>query len=106
MTEENQSEKIHHPHDKGYKFLLSSRDVFLQLLQCFIAKDWVKSIDEESITPIDKSFILKDFTEKEADLVYRLKIKEQEVIFYILLELQSSVDFQMPYRLLTYMTGI
>lgn len=80
-------EKIHHPHDKGYKLLLSSRDVFLQLLQCFIAKDWVNSIDEETITPIDKSFILKDFTEKEADMVYRLKIKDQEVIFYILLEL-------------------
>ena len=44
----------------------------------------------EAITRIDKSYILQDFNEKEADLVYRLKIKGQDVIFYLLMELQST----------------
>ena len=55
---------------------------------------------------VNKSFILQDFKDKEADIVYRIKVKEQEVIFYVLLELQSSVDYQMPYRLLQYMLEI
>jgi predicted transposase/invertase (TIGR01784 family) len=67
---------------------------------------WVSQIDPAAITRIDKSYILQDFSEKEADLVYRLKLKDQEVIFYLLMELQSSVDFQMPYRLLLYMVEI
>jgi hypothetical protein len=35
-----------------------------------------------------------------------VKLKDQEVIFYLLLEMQSTVDFQMPYRLYQYMGEI
>ncbi|MCL6592114.1 MAG: Rpn family recombination-promoting nuclease/putative transposase [Firmicutes bacterium] len=98
--------EINNPHDRGYKSLLASEEIFLQLLQSFVDMGWVSQIDPEAVTRIDTTQILPDFSEKEADLVYRLKIKGQEVIFYLLMELQSSVDFQMPYRLLTYMMGI
>jgi predicted transposase/invertase (TIGR01784 family) len=54
---------------------------------------------------VDKTFILQDFKDKEADLVYKVKMDGKEVYFY-LLELQSTVDFQMPYRLLLYMVEI
>ena len=37
--------------------------------------------------------------------IYKVKIDGKEVYFY-LLELQSTVDFQMPYRLLLYMVEI
>lgn len=98
--------QIHHPHDIGYKYLLSSKKVFMELLRSFVRTGWINKIDETSMIRVDKSYILQDFNTKEADLVYRLKIKEQDVIFYILMELQSSVDFQMPYRLLLYMVEI
>nr|WP_276326132.1 Rpn family recombination-promoting nuclease/putative transposase [Pseudobacteroides cellulosolvens] len=45
---------------------------------------------------MNKSYVLQDFKEKESDIVYRLKIKDRDIIFYCLLELQSSVDYQMP----------
>lgn len=35
-----------------------------------------------------------------------MKMEDQGVIFYVLMEFQSSVDFQMSYRLLLYMTEI
>jgi predicted transposase/invertase (TIGR01784 family) len=98
--------EISNPHDRGYKSLLASEEIFLELLQSFVDMGWVSQIDPEAITRIDTTQILPDFSEKEADLVYRLKIKGQDVIFYLLMELQSSVDFQMPYRLLVYMMGI
>ncbi len=78
----------------------------MQLLRSFVDKSWVSSIDEDSVEYINKSFILQDFKGKEADIVYRVKIDGREVFFYILLELQSTVDFQMPYRLLQYMLEI
>ncbi len=55
---------------------------------------------------IDKEFILEDFKEEEADIVYKVNIDGKDIIFYILLELQSKVDFRMPIRLLMYMTEI
>jgi predicted transposase/invertase (TIGR01784 family) len=97
---------INNPHDKGYKYLLSSEKVFLELLQSFVNVNWVRQIDPKGLTRIDKSYVLQDFHEKEADLVYRVKLKDQEVIFYLLLEMQSTVDFQMPYRLYQYMGEI
>src|SRR5690554_4333700 len=100
------SERINNPHDKGYKLLLSSEKIFLELLESFVDSGWVQAIDPESITKIDKSYILPDFQEKEADLVYQMKLNDQETIFYILMELQSTVDFQMPYRLLLYMVEV
>lgn len=98
--------EINNPHDRGYKTLLASEEIFLELLQSFVDMGWVSQIAPDALTKMDTTYILQDFTEKEADLVYRLKLQDQEIIFYILLELQSTVDFQMPYRLLTYMTGI
>jgi hypothetical protein len=55
---------------------------------------------------INKSYILQDFSGKEADIVYRVRLRESEVIFYVLLELQSTVDQTMPFRLLQYMVEV
>ncbi|MDO9592461.1 MAG: Rpn family recombination-promoting nuclease/putative transposase [Erysipelotrichaceae bacterium] len=99
-------EQIHMPHDTGYKYLLSSKKAFIQLIRSFIKTGWAEQVDETNLVRIDKSFILQDFQNKEADLIYRAKLKEKDVIFYVLMELQSTVDFLIPYRLLLYMTEI
>ncbi|WP_167751411.1 Rpn family recombination-promoting nuclease/putative transposase [Lentibacillus salicampi] len=93
-------------HDVGYKYLLSAKHIFVQLLTSFVQKEWVNEIAESQLELMDKSYVLQDFNEKEADLVYRMKTEDQEIIFYILMELQSKVDYQMPYRLLLYMNEI
>ncbi|WP_248925277.1 Rpn family recombination-promoting nuclease/putative transposase [Paenibacillus hamazuiensis] len=95
-----------HRHDRGYKYLLSSKQIFLQLLKSFVHRDWVQQVDESRLVGVDKSYILPDFSKKEADIVYRLQLEDQDIIFYVLLEMQSTVDYQMPYRLLMYQTEI
>ncbi|MQL53724.1 transposase [Desulfofundulus thermobenzoicus] len=70
----------HHAHDKGYRELLSSKRAFLELLRTFVREDWAKDIDEESLVRVEKSYILQDFSEKEADIVYRLRLRGTEVI--------------------------
>ncbi|EYE87104.1 transposase, partial [Fervidicella metallireducens AeB] len=47
-----------------------------------------------------------DYEELESDIVYKAVIDNSEVIFYILLEFQSYVDYSMPIRLFLYMAEI
>ena len=96
----------HNSHDKGYKQLLSNKQTFLSLLRSFIHEDWVNDIRESDLVRVEKSYILQDFSNKEADVVYQLQTESGNVIFYCLIELQSAVDYAMPYRLLLYMTEI
>ncbi|GJM75388.1 hypothetical protein HMSSN036_76040 [Paenibacillus macerans] len=63
-------------------------------------------MDEEHVQEIPHSFVLQDFKRQEADLVYRVNLNGKDVVFYLLLEMQSSVDFRMPYRLLLYQVEI
>ncbi len=42
---------------------------------------------------VNKSFILSDYEEIESDIVYKINNDEEEIYFYILLELQSKVDY-------------
>jgi len=94
------------PHDKRHKELLSNKKSFLSLLRDCVKEPWVYELDEDSITQTNNSFILQDFSEKEADIVYEATLNGNKVIFYILLELQSKVDYRMPYRLLLYIVEI
>lgn len=96
----------HNVHDKSYKELLGNKKMFLQLLKTFLPEEWVQNVDEQDLITVNKSFIPRSFRDKRADIVYRLRKQNIDVIFYVLLELQSTVDFSMPIRLLSYMTEI
>ncbi|MDR1206517.1 MAG: Rpn family recombination-promoting nuclease/putative transposase [Peptococcaceae bacterium] len=93
-------------HDKGYKRILSKKRNFLDLLKHHIKAQWVDRISEDDLELVNGEFILKDFRDKEADIIYRAKIGAQDVVFYVLLELQSGVDQTMPFRLLIYMVEL
>lgn len=47
-----------------------------------------------------------DYEENEADIVYKANIDDEEVIFYTLLEFQSTIDYRMPLRLFFYINEI
>ncbi|MCT4595915.1 MAG: Rpn family recombination-promoting nuclease/putative transposase [Anaeromicrobium sp.] len=97
---------INNEHDLGYKSILSNKKNFVEFLRGFVNKQWVDLIKEEDLILIDKEFILEDFKEEEADIIYKVNLDGNEIIFYVLLELQSKVDFRMPIRLFMYMAEI
>ena len=88
------SEPIHNPYDIRLKELFSNKRSFLSLLRDCLGADWAMEINEETLTKTEHSFILQDFSEKEADVVYQGTISGEEAIFYVLLELQSAVDYR------------
>lgn len=95
-------------HDKGYKKIFSKKKNFIDFLKKYINESWVNTINEDDLTLIDKEFISEDYLEKESDIIYKASLNNGEgsVYFYCLLEMQSSVDFSMPFRLLCYMTEL
>lgn len=105
-NDDNKSEEIHNKHDKSYKIFLKNKSNFLDLLKSFVKESWVEQIDEDDLEAVDNSFILKDYKEKECDIVYKVKLKGKQVYIYLLLELQSTVDYTMPFRLLIYLVEL
>jgi predicted transposase/invertase (TIGR01784 family) len=98
--------KNENKNDKGYRRVLYDKRNFLDLVKNHIAAAWTAQINEEDIELIDKNFVTKDFRDREADIIYKAKVNGQDTIFYVLLELQSGVDFTMPFRLLVYMVEL
>jgi len=94
-------------HDKGYKGILSNSAVFLHFLRkYFAAAAWTANISADDLERIDKSFITKGYGKMDSDVIYKLKLAGSDVYFYVLIELQTKVDFTMPFRLLRYMVEL
>jgi len=54
----------------------------------------------------NKSYVTKEYKDIASDIIYRIKMNGKDVYFYVLLEMQSKVDYTMPFRLLQYMTAL
>ena len=98
--------EVYHPHDRGFKSLLSSKKIFLQMLRSFVRQSWVDALSEEHLIRVDKSFVTANFREKESDLVFKaelpLQTESAALFYFVLLELQSAVNHLMPFRILDY----
>lgn len=105
-NESEHKRDIYHIHDKSYKDLYSKKEIAADLFKSMIDAKWTEYIKPENLTLVNKSYVTSDYEETEADIVYKTKINDNEVFFYILLEFQSTVDYRMPLRLLFYMCEI
>lgn len=97
---------IHHIHDKSYKDLYSKREIALDLFKNISNAEWAKNLKAEDLELSNNTFVTADYSEQEADIIYKANVNGTEVVFYILLEFQSTVDYTMPLRLLQYMCQI
>jgi len=93
-------------HDEGYKYILSKASNFLHFLKKYFPSPWIADISVGDLKKVDKSYITKEYRRLDSDLIYEVKKGDTDVYFYVLLELQSTVDFTMPFRLLRYMVEL
>lgn len=93
---------VHNIHDNGYKKVFSNRTFFRQLLETFVNEPWVADLDFSEAETLDKSFVADHYKATESDLIYKLKLLDEEVYIYILMEFQSSVDRYMVVRVAYY----
>lgn len=94
-------------HDSGYKRLFSNRTIFRQLIETFVEEEWVQLLDFDQARTIDKSFIAEHYKETEADLIYSVPLRSGagSVLFYLLIEFQSTVERFMSLRTGNYLTN-
>ena len=94
--------------DRSAKWLLANTDNLRGLLE-IIGSDIVESLDFSRVQLVNTTFVADNLREQESDMVFLLPFRdadETEVMIYILIEHQSTVDPAMGFRLLFYMCHI
>lgn len=100
LNDENQEyklNKVHHYHDKIFKEILDNKSEFINFMKQYTTYH-LMDMKEENIEKYNRKFVTSSFKIKEADIIY--KIKERNV--FVMIEHQSTIDYQMPERILEY----
>ncbi|MEG1296938.1 MAG: Rpn family recombination-promoting nuclease/putative transposase [Niameybacter sp.] len=61
-------------HDKTYRSFFENKEIFLELLQCFVEETWTTQLQPDQLTEDKSHYIVRDFEEVEADIVYTATI--------------------------------
>ena len=100
---------IGHFHDRSARWLFQDSEYVLGLVQ-LLAPESAERIDFGKMELVSGSFILDNLRGPESDIVVRVPFRDQsdgeDLLIYILIEHQSTIDSTMPFRLLLYMTQI
>ena len=96
--------------DSSAKWLLRQREHLEALLEMLLGS-LVEAFDFERVEQLNRSFISNELRTQESDMVFSLPFRSptqtcEEVIVYLLIEHQSTVDRSMGLRLLSYMVQI
>ena len=95
-TVEYEYEKTHQYHDKIFKDVLDNKGEIINLLRNYIEKNANEiTIGQDDIERYNRKFITGNYKNKEADIIYKLKEKN----VFILVEHQSTIDYEMPERI-------
>lgn len=93
----------HLHHDTGYKLLFSHPRLVEDLLKGFIQPGWLNQVDTSTLEPFKTSFVTDDLRQRHDDCIWRLRLKDQWVYLYLLIEFQSSDDYFMANRIMAYL---
>jgi len=97
--------------DRSIQWLLETPDN-VRCILLIVASELAEKIDYSRLKRINKTFISDDLQKHEADMIFSAPFSDKaednpkEIIIYILIEHQSSVDPEMAFRVLSYMVGI
>jgi len=75
------------------------------LLRGFLPEDWTDRFNFSTLEKVSSSFVSADLRERHSDVIWRLRLRgdgDRWLYLYLLLEFQSTSDFFMGVRLLTY----
>jgi len=97
-------------HDHSYKLLFTHPEMVADLLRGFVREEWVKELDFSTLEKASGSYISDDLRDRHDDIIWRIRWKNiQEknqnsawLYVYLLIEFQSSVDWFMAVRIMTY----
>lgn len=94
--EKQENIQIRKIHDELFRDILNNKEEFMWFLNSFIKLDM--NITKNDLEKYNRSFVTDEYKSKYSDVVY--KIKNENI--FLLVEHQSTIDYSMPYRMLTY----
>ena len=101
--------QIEHFPDRSTRWLFQDKENVRGLVE-IVAGELVELIDFSQLAQINRSFIPDNLREQESDLVFSVPLhstsETDELLIYILIEHQSTVDVTMGFRVLFYMVQI
>ena len=87
--------ETHQYHDKIFKELLDDKTEFVNFMKNFFGYN----IKERDVEKYNRKFITElGFKVRESDIIYKIKNKET----FILIEIQSTINYRMPERMTEY----
>ena len=100
---------IEHFPDRSARWLLQDKENVRGLVE-IVASDLVALLDFSRLAPLNRSFISDTLREQESDILFSVPFQSDaetdELLIYILIEHQSTVDVSMGFRVLFYMMQI
>ena len=100
---------IEHFPDRSARWLFQNWANVQGLVE-IVAAELAELIDFQKLTQLNRSFIPENLREQESDVVFSVPFRtgsgKDELLIYILVEHQSTVDPTMGFRVLFYMTQI
>ena len=97
ISENYKLEKTHQYHDKIFNEILDNKTEFINFIHTYLPNNEIK-LNECDLEKYNRKFITSNFKIKEADIIYKINNKE----VFILLEHQSTIDYEMPERIVGY----
>jgi predicted transposase YdaD len=89
-------------HDTGYKQLFAHPELVRDLLAGFTPFACFRGLDAHSFERINGSYVSEQFSERHGDMVWRVRMADQVVYVYLLLEFQSQAERWMALRMQVY----
>lgn len=88
--------------DSGYKLLFSHPELVADLLHGFVPEPWVAEVDFTTLTPVKGSEVSDGLRQRHDDVVWKIRLREQWLYVYVVIEFQAESDPFMALRLLVY----
>ncbi|MDR2363802.1 MAG: Rpn family recombination-promoting nuclease/putative transposase [Spirochaetaceae bacterium] len=96
---------IHNSKDNSFKIILGNHVLFVQFLKDYVPLELWKDLTPGDIEDVSERFLPLLQNSRDSDTVKRVNLKGRTPFFVIaLVEHQSAVDFNTPFRLLRYIT--
>ena len=95
-----------HEHDSRYKMLFSNPLMVRRLIESFVDEPFLTNEQIIAVEPVEKETIGIDFSQRRSDVLWKLRTTSAELYVYVLIEFQSTVEGDTPFRILEYVVRL
>jgi predicted transposase YdaD len=90
-------------HDRSYRLLFSHPRMVEDLLRRFLDEAWVEKLDFSTLEQANASHVSEGLHSRDGDVAWRLRLRDEPLPVYLLVEFQSEVQRFMALRQTAYL---